>query len=499
MATWQQSGNPGGILASLGGNNVNAPQASDADATLATIRQNNELERSGRNNLGLQALQGLTSVMDINQKREQVQRQAEFQQAYGNAYASGDRNAMRQLAAQYPDQVDAVRNGMKFVDDDQRASVGALAAAARLASSSPEAMSSWLQNNASELARVGLSPQEVAQTYQKDPKQFGEFVDHLGMAALGPVDYFNVQDKIVSQGLNRDKLSETIRSNQAGEALTARGQDITVRGQNISAQNARMSANGPTSAMQNYGEYSRLLKTDPEAAAIFAQAAGINTAAASNRQVQLSDGRTVTVGGKLHGAGQNAFYEGRDDNGNVVRVPASAIAAPATSAASAGNYAMAKDLTAIENASPETLGFMTGVTGGNGSPAIGADVRSRISGKDERQVYNAAQRIQGKMQNQGIAAARDMGASGINTVAEAKMYFQGMPQIDFSSPDAVQESVRNIRQYTDQYNQQYNVSVGGRGGQKEAQQTPQPAQQPPRQPSASGSYTSKSGIQFTVK
>ncbi|MXE01686.1 DNA transfer protein, partial [Escherichia coli] len=78
----------------------------------------------------------------------------------------------------------------------------------------------------------------------------------------------------------------------------------------------------------------------------------------------------------------------------------------------------------------------------------------------QRKLYNAAQRIQGKMQNQGIAAARDMGASGINTVAEAKMYFQGMPQVDVSSPEALQQSMRDIQQYTDNYNQQYNVNVG---------------------------------------
>jgi len=453
MATWQQ-GNAGGLLASLGGNNVNAPQASDANTALSFIRQNNEDESSGRNNLGLQALQGIGSVMDIYKQKEQAQRQQEFQQAYGNAYASGDRNAMRQLAAQYPDQVDAVRNGMKFVDEDQRNTVGSLAAAARLASSSPEAMGTWLQNNAQELQRVGLNPEEVAKTYQQNPQQFGEFVDHLGMAALGPVDYFNAQDKIVGQALNRDKLSETIRSNQAGESLTARGQDITARGQDIAASTARRGQDMAT------------------------QRAGMRGAGSvpGDRTVQLSDGRTVTVGGKLHGAGPNAFYEGVDNDGNMVRVPASAIAAPATSAASAQNYAMAKDLDAIEGASPDSLGFMTGITGGNGAPALGADVRSRLKGGDERKLYNATQRIQGRMQNQGIAAARDMGASGINTVAEAKMYFQGMPQLDFSSPDAAQESVRNIRQYTDQYNQQYSVNVGG-GKQQPAQQS-QPAQQP---------------------
>lgn len=241
MATWNQGISSGGFLAGIGSQNANAPQASDANTALAYIRQNNEDNRSGRNNVGLQALQGIGSVMDIYKQQEQAKRQQDFQSAYGQAYASGDRNAMRQLASQFPDQVEAVRNGMKFVDDDQRATVGNLAASARLAASSPETMGAWLQNNAADLQRVGLSPQDVAQTYQQNPQQFGEFVDHLGMAALGPVDYFNAQDKIVGQAINRDKLNETIRSNQAGEALQQRGQDITVRGQNISAQNAALS------------------------------------------------------------------------------------------------------------------------------------------------------------------------------------------------------------------------------------------------------------------
>lgn len=456
MATWQ--GNNGGLLAGIGGINSNAPGVNDANATLGLIQQNNELQRSGANNVGLQALQGLTGVAQAYKQSQQAERQQAFQQAYANAYASGDRGALRQLATQFPDQIDAVRKGMGFIDEDQQKAVGNLAAGARLAATSPEAMKSWLQNNASELQRVGLNPDDVAQTYQQNPQQFGEFVDHLGMAALGPVDYFNAQDKIVSQGLNRDKLNETIRSNQAGESLTARGQNITARGQDISAATARR---GQDMANQ--------------------RASSPGNAGSDGRTVQLSDGRTVQIVGKLHGAGQNAFYEGVDNAGNTVRVLASSIAAPATSAASAQNYAMSKDLNAILNAPTEKLDFMTGVTGGNGSPSWDAEVRSRLGGGEQRQLFNATKRIQGKMQNQGIAAARDMGASGINTVAEAKMYFQGMPQVDYSSPEAMQQSLRDIQQYTDNYNQQYSVDVGNRNAQPQpsrpAQQS-QPAQQP---------------------
>ncbi|MEZ3229867.1 phage DNA ejection protein [Escherichia coli] len=227
MATWQQAGNSGALLAGLGGMNSNAPRASDADATLAYIRQNNEMERSGRNNVGLQALQGISSVMDMYKQMDQQKRQQEFQQAYADAYTSGDRDAMRKLASQYPEQFDAVRNGMKFVDEDQRSTVGTLAASARLAASSPEAMMSWLQNNSSELTRAGVDPLDVAKMYQQNPQGFTEFVDHLGMAALGPEQYFQAQDRIVGREIDRGKLAETIRSNKAGEALQARGQNLS--------------------------------------------------------------------------------------------------------------------------------------------------------------------------------------------------------------------------------------------------------------------------------
>jgi len=479
VATFQLAGLPSQVVV-----NQNAPGAPAAP--------NYDLSSRGANNIS-QALQGLGEVAGAINQGQQAERLKQFQQAFGQAYAAGDRDALKQLAATNPDQIEAIRKGMGFVDADKNQAIGEASAQLRTAASQgPEAVMKALQKNAPALQSIGVSPEGAWKTYQQNPEGFGQTADLIGLHALGPEKYFDVQDRMAGRDIDRGRLAEQVRSNQAGEALTARGQDITVRGQNISAQNARLSANGPTSAMQNYGEYSRLLKTDPEAAAVFAQVAGINTAAAGNRQVQLSDGRTVTVGGKLHGAGQNAFYEGRDDNGNVVRVPASAIAAPPTSAASAGNYAMKKDLDAISGASSDQLGFMTGITGDNGTPSWDAGVRSRWSGGDQRQLYNATKRIQGKMQNQGIAAARDMGASGINTVAEAKMYFQGMPQVDYSSPEAMQQSVRDIQQYTNDYNQQYQVNVGGSGRQSAPQQ---PAAQQP----AVGSFTSKSGIQFTVK
>jgi hypothetical protein len=240
VATWQQSINSGGFLAGIGAQNENAPKASDVNETLAYIRQNNEDARLGRNNIGLQALQGITSTMQGLQQYDQQKQEAAFRKNYASAIQSGDRQQVRDLMTKYPGQLEKIQSGMKWADEDQRNSIGTLAAGARLASSSPEAMQSWLQNNAKELTRVGVDPNNVAQMYQQNPSGFGEFVDHLGMSALGPNDYFNVQDKMAGREIDRGRLAETIRSNQAGEALQARGQNLSYQsamtGHNIAAQ-----------------------------------------------------------------------------------------------------------------------------------------------------------------------------------------------------------------------------------------------------------------------
>ncbi|HAO0432427.1 TPA: DNA transfer protein [Escherichia coli] len=450
MATWQQGINSGGFLAGIGAQNENAPKASDINATLGLIRENNELARSGANNVGLTALRGLAGVADIYKQEQQQKAINAFNKVHADAWASGDPSGLFKFAQKNPAFVAQAQQAFSGLNEQQRNDMGDLAMRANVAlSQGPEAYSKFITDNKDRLNRVGANADWMIQTGIQNPEQLSHMLTTMSLGALGPEKAFAVQDKMAGREIDRGRLAETIRSNQAGEALTARGQNITMRGQDLSMQRASMKG-----------------------------AVGNN-----ERTVQLADGRTVTVGGKLHGAGANAFYEGIDNEGNMVRVPAGSIAAPATSAASAQNYAMKKDLDAISGASIDDLGFMTGITGSSGSPALGADIRSRASGGDQRKLYNAAQRIQGKMQNQGIAAARDMGASGINTVAEAKMYFQGMPQVDFSSPEALQQSMRDIQQYTDNYNQQYNVNVG-----KSQRQQSQPTQV--SQPAAGSNFSS---------
>lgn len=490
MATWQQAGNSGALLAGLGGLNSNAPRASDADATLAYIRQNNEMERSGRNNVGLQALQGISSVMDMYKQMDQQKRQQEFQQAYADAYTSGDRDAMRKLASQYPEQFDAVRNGMKFVDEDQRSTVGTLAASARLAASSPEAMMSWLQNNSSELTRVGVDPLDVAKMYQQNPQGFTEFVDHLGMAALGPIDYFNVQDKMAGREIDRGRLAETIRSNQASEALQARGQDI-------SRANALTSAYAPTAAMQNYNQYAQMLKADPDGAAAFAAAAGINPNAKKLLKVETNPDGSVTkyyTDGSEEAGKLNQPISG--DGIKPISLPqAQSIIDKANegSKKAAGFALRLKDSMDSMNQlsksiDPKRVALI------NRSLGDGTIANLSLSPAEQQYMVNARDALYAILRPETGAAI---------TLPEMQEYSKMYLPQPGDSKAATETKMRKMQgQYNSLRGQSGRVYdalvVSSAANSQQQSNSQQPTNTQPQQ-SQSGSYTSKSGIQFTVE
>lgn len=421
---------------------------------------------------GLTAGRAIQGMRQTSQEMDAAAQQRERQQAAYTALQNARPEDLPSLRRQYPEFADLIQKEIGIQDAEHATFVNKALnkISIAVASGNPAMIQTAIEQNKPALMSFGVDPQEAIQMAHNDPQQFGSLLK-TSMYATMPIE------KQIDAQQKQQQLDETARSNRAGEAL--QGQQIAV-----SRENSMRSSGGQTPA--SVREYQYFNSLSPEQQKTYLRVRGRPDGGGTN-VVQLADGRTVNVTGKLHGSGANAFYEGIDDAGNMVKVPASAIASPPTSAASAQNYAMKKDLDAISGASSGDLDFMTGVTGGNGTHALGADVRSRLSGKEQRQLYNATQRIQGRMQKQGIAAARDMGASGINTVAEAKLYFQGMPQFDFSSPEAAQQSARDIQEYTDNYNRQYQVNVGGGG-----------RQSTPQQP-AGGSYTSKSGITFTVK
>ncbi len=490
MATWQQGINSGGFLAGIGGQNSNAPKASDVSEALAYIRQNNEMERSGRNNIGLQALQGLGSVAQTYKAAKQQEADAAFQKEYAAAIQSGDRQQVRDLMTKYPGQLEKIQSGMKWADEDQRSSIGTLAAGARLASSSPEAMQSWLQNNANELTRVGVDPNNVAQMYQQNPSGFGEFVDHLGMAALGPNDYFNVQDKIAGREIDRGRLAETIRSNQASEALQARGQDI-------SRANALTSAYAPTAAMQNYNQYAQMLKADPDGAAAFAAAAGINPNAKKLLKVETNPDGSVTkyyTDGSEEAGKLNQPISG--DGIKPISLPqAQSIIDKANegSKKAAGFALRLKDSMDSMNQlsksiDPKRVALI------NRSLGDGTIANLSLSPAEQQYMVNARDALYAILRPETGAAI---------TLPEMQEYSKMYLPQPGDSKAATETKMRKMQgQYNSlrgQSGRVYDALVVSSAANSQQQSNSQQPTNTQQQQSQSGSYTSKSGIQFTVE
>lgn len=469
MATWQPSVNSGGFLGSIGQFNDNAPRASDANPVINSINQSNELARSGANNMGLQALNGLVGLAGIYQENKAKERLGEFQKAWGEAYANSDRDGMRQLLATYPEYAQAITGGMQGVSADVRESLGNLSSGYRNAVMNGNA-TDYVRQNADTFRRLGIDPVEAVSIAEKDPKAAVQLADHIGMSSLGIDDYFNLQDKQLGRQIDQGRLDEQIRSNQASEALTREGHQIQVRGQNISAQNSMRSASSVGSKPAAVQEYEYMMTLSPEQRKQFLALKG--KSGTEMQQAQLANGQTVMIDPNAQGAGDSKYYKGFDANGNVVTIPVNALSSVSSTAGTASSTRMNEDLSLIANAPASQLNAITGVTGGTGTAPITADAGTRTVNKDARALYNAAQRIQGNMQNQGIGAAREMGASGINTVAEAKMFFQSMPQLDYSSPEALQNSVKIIDQYTKAFNSKNNANLSAPTSQQPMQQAP---------------------------
>lgn len=213
MATFQLAGLPSMQVA-----NQNAP----GQPSLSSY------DFSQRPNVGVQLAQGLGAVGQAIQQNEAAQRLSDFQKAFGQAYAAGDRDALRQLADTNPDQIETIRQGMGFVDADRNQAMGDMSARLNIAAAQgPEAVMRELATHQNTLQQIGVSPEQAWQTYQQSPEGFTQLTDLIGMRAVGPEKYFDIQDKLTGREIDRGRLAETIRSNKAGEGLQARGQNLS--------------------------------------------------------------------------------------------------------------------------------------------------------------------------------------------------------------------------------------------------------------------------------
>ncbi|WP_054623312.1 DNA transfer protein [Escherichia coli] len=491
MATWQQGINSGGFLAGIGAQNENAPKASDINATLGLIRENNELARSGANNVGLTALRGLAGVADIYNQEQQQKAISAFNKVHADAWASGDPSGLFKFAQENPAFVAQAQQAFSGLNDQQRNDMGDLAMRANVAlSQGPEAYSKFITDNKDRLNRVGANADWMIQTGIQNPEQLSHMLTTMSLGALGPEKAFAVQDKMAGREIDRGRLAETIRSNQAGEALQARGQDI-------SRANALTSAYAPTAAMQNYNQYAQMLKVDPDGAAAFAAAAGINPNAKKLLKVETNPDGSVTkyyTDGSEEAGKLNQPISG--DGIKPISLPqAQSIIDKANegSKKAAGFALRLKDSMDSMNQlsksiDPKRVALI------NRSLGDGTIANLSLSPAEQQYMVNARDALYAILRPETGAAI---------TLPEMQEYSKMYLPQPGDSKAATETKMRKMQgQYNSlrgQSGRVYDALVVSSAANSQQQSNSQQPTNTQQQQSQSGSYTSKSGIQFTVE
>ncbi|HAO6701356.1 TPA: acyltransferase [Escherichia coli] len=491
MATWQQGINSGGFLAGIGAQNENAPKASDINATLGLIRENNELARSGANNVGLTALRGLAGVADIYNQEQQQKAISAFNKVHADAWASGDPSGLFKFAQENPAFVAQAQQAFSGLNEQQRNDMGDLAMKANVAlSQGPEAYSNFITDNKDRLNRVGANADWMIQTGIQNPEQLSHMLTTMSLGALGPEKAFAVQDKMAGREIDRGRLAETIRSNQASEALQARGQDI-------SRANALTSAYAPTAAMQNYNQYAQMLKADPDGAAAFAAAAGINPNAKKLLKVETNPDGSVTkyyTDGSEEAGKLNQPISG--DGIKPISLPqAQSIIDKANegSKKAAGFALRLKDSMDSMNQlsksiDPKRVALI------NRSLGDGTIANLSLSPAEQQYMVNARDALYAILRPETGAAI---------TLPEMQEYSKMYLPQPGDSKAATETKMRKMQgQYNSlrgQSGRVYDALVVSSAANSQQQSNSQQPTNTQQQQSQSGSYTSKSGIQFTVE
>lgn len=234
MATWQQGINSGGFLAGIGGQNYNAPRVGDVNATIGMIRENNDINRSGANNVGLTALRGLAGVADMYSQEQQQKALGAFNQAHANAWATGDNSGLIKFAQDNPAFVAQAQQAFSGINEQKRNEMGDLAMRANVAlSQGPEVYSKFIADNKDRLNRVGANADWMIQTGVHNPEQLSHMLTTMTLGAVGPDKMLDYQDKMVGRQIDRAKLAEQVRSNQAGEAVQWANNSIAQQNVNL--------------------------------------------------------------------------------------------------------------------------------------------------------------------------------------------------------------------------------------------------------------------------
>ena len=255
MATWQQGINSGGFLAGIGTQNENAPKASDINATLGLIRENNELARSGANNVGLTALRGLAGVADIYNQEQQQKAISAFNKVHADAWASGDPSGLFKFAQENPAFVAQAQQAFSGLNEQQRNDMGDLAMRANVAlSQGPEAYSKFITDNKDRLNRVGANADWMIQTGIQNPEQLSHMLTTMTLGAVGPDKMLDYQDKMVGRQLEKGRLDESIRQADMQTATTRQGQQLSYGAQMARLNHDKYVYRQSQAALKKYGD-----------------------------------------------------------------------------------------------------------------------------------------------------------------------------------------------------------------------------------------------------
>ncbi len=238
------------------------------------------IDYSSPNSGFLQGMQAAAAYKQNQQQNQAIDSANQFKQDWQSAYGNPD--AMNALAAKYPDQMQAIAQGIGYQDANHQAALGAAAGDLRvaMATGNPQAVMSAAQQHASTLQSIGSSPDEVATMYQNNPQHLGQLVDAVGMTSLGPQGYYSTQAKnaqLTQQGaatnaniqlgqqrlqqqyqqnqfdnqLNQQKFQHQIQQDYTNNGFNAQKLDIQKGDQAIKQQMANQAGQKDVASVQN--------------------------------------------------------------------------------------------------------------------------------------------------------------------------------------------------------------------------------------------------------
>lgn len=162
--------------------------------------------------------QGIAQGIDNQRAIRQDARQQEFYKAMNETPPE----QIASLRRKFPEFTQAIQQELGIQSAEHSAFVNSALNKISIAASTgnPNEIANALNSNSAALLSLGVSKDDAWQLYQQDPARFNSLLNASRLATLPMDKQFDVQHQ-------RDQLNETIRSNQAGEALQARGQNLS--------------------------------------------------------------------------------------------------------------------------------------------------------------------------------------------------------------------------------------------------------------------------------